>query len=138
MAARLETATKQYGVAILMSADFAALLSPRMRARCRHIDTVVVKGSAQPMGIWTIDTDTRFIASDGRKAHNGSRAFVHSTHTDYAWNDAGTEEFDAHPDVQGSYAADAEFLQTWRVRAARRWRTPAPPLARRVWLGRHG
>ena len=115
-AARLESATKQYGVAILMSADFAALLSPRMRARCRQIDTVLVKGSAHPMGIWTVDTDTRFIPADGRKVSAGSRAFVHSSRTDFAWQEADLDEFDGHLDVQLSYAADAPFLQAWQVR----------------------
>ena len=125
MAARLETATKQYGVAILMSADFAALLSPRMRARCRQIDIVIVKGSSQPMGIWTIDTDTRFIVSDGRRAFQDNLKFVHDSQTTAAAAapDAlpvvvqeGTDEFDVHPDVQNSYAADTNFLNTWKVR----------------------
>ena len=126
MAARLETATKQYGVAILMSADFAALLSPRMRARCRQIDIVIVKGSSQPMGIWTIDTDTRFIVSDGRRAFQDNLKFVHDSQTTTAAAAApdvlpvvlqdGTDEFDVHPDVQNSYAADANFLNTWKVR----------------------
>ena len=118
MAARLETATKQYGVAILMSADFAALLSPRMRARCRQIDTVLVKGSSQPMGIWTIDTDTRFIKSDGLRAFQDNLKFVHDSLTPLVHDKlSGNDEFDMHPDVQNSYAVDAEFLNTWKVRS---------------------
>jgi hypothetical protein len=119
MAARLESATKQYGVSILMSADFAAILSPAMRARCREIDTVLVKGSSQPMGIWTIDTDTRFIASDRRKVCDNSELFVHHSMTDPAWTPGNADEFALHPDVQASYAVDEEFLQTWRVRSPR-------------------
>jgi hypothetical protein len=116
MAARLETATKQYGVAILFSADFAALLSPKMRARCRQIDTVIVKGSSQPMGIWTIDTDTRFILSDGLKAFQGDFKCVHNTLTDRECQGGEADEFELHPDVQSSYAANAEFLAMWKVR----------------------
>lgn len=119
MAARLESATKQYGVDILMSADFSALLSPRMRARCRQIDTVLVKGSAEPMGIWTIDTDTRFVVSDGLEVHAGNHAFVHSSRTDFAWVEAGLDEFEGHTDVQLSYAANSDFLLVWQVRAGR-------------------
>jgi hypothetical protein len=115
MAARLESATKQYGVSILMSADFAAILSLNMRSRCREIDVVLVKGSSQPMGIWTIDLDTRFISSDGRKACDVSELFVHNTATDPAWIRADVDEFELHPDVQASFAVNREFLQTWRV-----------------------
>jgi hypothetical protein len=116
MAARLETATQQYGVAILMSADFAAILSPRMRARCRQIDTVLVKGSSTPMGIWTIDTDTRFISSDGLKAFQDNLKFVHESQTPAIGAVAGADEFDRHPDILSSYAVDSEFLSTWKVR----------------------
>jgi hypothetical protein len=37
MAARLEAATKQYGVPLLMSSDFVACLSPSVRARVRGV-----------------------------------------------------------------------------------------------------
>ena len=121
MAARLETATKQYGVSILMSADFAALLSPRMRARCRQIDCVLVKGSNQPMGIWTIDTDTRPLKPDGLSAFKDELRFVHDSHTAGARAQCAKDpelmdEFDAHPDIQGSFCVDMEFLTTWKVR----------------------
>ena len=115
MAARLETATKQYGVAILMSADFTALLSPRMRARCRQIDTVMVKGSSQPMGIWTIDTDTRFIPSDGLEPHDDEGRYVHDSLTPWSLQGGEDDEFEIHPDVQNSYAVKQDFLQVWRV-----------------------
>ena len=44
MASRLEAATKQFGTSILLSEDFVAMLSPRVRARVRQIDKVTVKG----------------------------------------------------------------------------------------------
>ena len=115
MAARLETATKQYGVSILMSADFTALLSPKMRARCRQIDTVLVKGSSQPMGIWTIDTDTRFIESDSLEPHDDEARFVHDTQTPWSVPGGEEDEFDLHPDAQNSYAVNAAFLEVWRL-----------------------
>jgi class 3 adenylate cyclase len=45
MAARLEAATKQFGVPLLISSDFVACLSPFVRQRVRQIDRVTVKGS---------------------------------------------------------------------------------------------
>ena len=61
MASRLEAATKQFGTSILFSGDFARLLSPDVRARCRQIDCVTVKGESMALhaalpctwpGIW--------------------------------------------------------------------------------------
>jgi class 3 adenylate cyclase len=49
MAARLEAATRQFQVPLLVSGSFHSLLTPQMAERCRRIDKVKVKGSAQPM-----------------------------------------------------------------------------------------
>jgi hypothetical protein len=117
MAARLESATKQYGVAILMSADFAALLSSDIRSKCRQIDTVIVKGSSQPMGIWTIDTDTRWITADKTEASGGWRdpsEYVHKSKTN-ADRTSQLDEFLHHEDIALSYCASEEFLEKWKV-----------------------
>lgn len=45
MASRLEAATKQFGVSLLLSGDFVDLLSPWVQQRVRQIDCVTVKGS---------------------------------------------------------------------------------------------
>lgn len=45
IASRLEAATKQYGVPLLISGELYQLLSVPVRNYCRHIDTVAVKGS---------------------------------------------------------------------------------------------
>ncbi len=55
MASRLEAATKQFGVSLLMSESFVDCLSPALRARVRQVDCVTVKGSTQPMGLFTYD-----------------------------------------------------------------------------------
>lgn len=44
MASRLEAATKQFGVPLLMSEAFFDILSPTTKRRVRQIDTVSVKG----------------------------------------------------------------------------------------------
>lgn len=45
MASRLEAATKQFGTSLLMSGDFARLLSPAVRARTRQVSLRRLKGS---------------------------------------------------------------------------------------------
>jgi hypothetical protein len=56
MAARLETASRQYGVAVLFSDSFYQLLSSAAQKKSRKLDVVTVKGSAVPMPIYTYDT----------------------------------------------------------------------------------
>lgn len=55
MASRLEAATKQFGVNLLISEDLYEMLSPGLQAYCRNIDRVTVKGSAKPIKLYTID-----------------------------------------------------------------------------------
>lgn len=57
MAARLEAATKQYGVPLLVSGSLHDILSDEIKHVCREIDTVTVKGSIQPMRLFTVDMD---------------------------------------------------------------------------------
>jgi hypothetical protein len=57
MAARLEAATKQYGVSMLVSGELHDVLSDDIKKICREIDTVTVKGSKQPMRLLTVDID---------------------------------------------------------------------------------
>lgn len=55
MAARLEAATKQFGVPILISGPLYELLSPPFQALLRHLDRVTVKGSKVPLDLYTFD-----------------------------------------------------------------------------------
>eukprot|EP01039_Chlorochromonas_danica_P015113 gene15113-17733_t len=66
MAARLETASRQYRVPLLMSHVFHELLSDSVKEKCRQIDCVTVKGSEVPIGIFTYDSymDQRFLRSE--------------------------------------------------------------------------
>jgi len=56
MAARMEAASRQFGVAVLMTEKFHELMSKDAQAVCRRLDVVTVKGSAVPMPIYTYDT----------------------------------------------------------------------------------
>jgi len=52
MASRLEAATKQYGVNILMSNSLVDSFGMEMRSECRPIDKVTVKGSEEPLTLY--------------------------------------------------------------------------------------
>ncbi|GMH68955.1 hypothetical protein TL16_g05047 [Triparma laevis f. inornata] len=56
MSARMEAASRQFGVAILMTERFHELMSTPAQEACRRLDIVTVKGSAEPMPIYTYDT----------------------------------------------------------------------------------
>lgn len=45
MSSRLEAATKQYGVAILVSGALHDIFTEDIKLLCREVDTVTVKGS---------------------------------------------------------------------------------------------
>lgn len=57
MAARLEAATKQYGVPLLISGPLHDIFTDQIKMMCREIDTVTVKGSIQPVRLFTVDID---------------------------------------------------------------------------------
>jgi class 3 adenylate cyclase len=57
ISSRLEAATKHYGVPLLISHPVYNCLSNRTKAYCRQIDRVTLKGSEEPIGLYTIDID---------------------------------------------------------------------------------
>jgi class 3 adenylate cyclase len=57
IAARLEAATRQYGVNLLISGEVYDNLSPCLKDICRKIDIVKVKGSNKPLHIYTVDVN---------------------------------------------------------------------------------
>jgi hypothetical protein len=59
MASRMMSATKQYGVYILLSQAVQSLLSENAQDKLRHIDTVTVKGSSVQQKIYTYDSKVR-------------------------------------------------------------------------------
>ncbi|KAL3776418.1 hypothetical protein ACHAWO_007834 [Cyclotella atomus] len=57
LASRLEAATKQYSVNLLMSDAFFGGLSGSLQSTCRRCDKVIFKGSTEPMVIYVQDTE---------------------------------------------------------------------------------
>ena len=55
IASRLEAATKQYGVPLLISDHLHRFFSPRFQAISRKIDCVTLKGSQEPLSLYTFD-----------------------------------------------------------------------------------
>lgn len=55
MAARLETSSKQFGVPLLFSQSLFDLMSVEAQDCCRKLDVVTVKGSENPIGVYTYD-----------------------------------------------------------------------------------
>ena len=54
IAARLETATRLYGVSLLVSGTVQRLFSDKIKLTLREIDRVTVKGSMRPIKLFTV------------------------------------------------------------------------------------
>jgi hypothetical protein len=83
MAARLETASRQYGVPLLVSQDFYELLSPFVQKLMRRLDVVTVKGSETPIEVYTYDTNSKQIRKESTKASpsTGRRGSINTPST---------------------------------------------------------
>ena len=62
MSSRLEMATMQYGVHILVSGELYPILSKEVKKLMREVDTVKVKGSDKPIKLYTVDVQVEEIA----------------------------------------------------------------------------
>ena len=67
IAARLETATKQFGVSLLISGKLYNLFTEEMKEICRYVDCVRVKGSTEPIDLYTIDINYNVTPQDRSK-----------------------------------------------------------------------
>lgn len=67
LASRLEAATKQFGIPILISDNLYRLCSFKIQNYLRHIDCVTVKGSKVPMDLYTFDGDFEVLKVDNKK-----------------------------------------------------------------------
>ena len=102
MASRLEAATKQFRTPILLSEHFVALLSPSTQARVREIDRVCVKGSNQPVSLFTYDCDMSRVAFP----EEGSMKAEYRSFSDREF----VQEFDENPDIVATKTSTPEFL----------------------------
>ncbi len=72
LASRLESATKQFGVYILVSHQLYDIMTEKCQSYLRHIDTVRVRGSQEPLKVYTCDIDPNYIKLE--KPDNNSRS----------------------------------------------------------------
>lgn len=110
ISARLEAATKQFGVPLLFTGNFAALLSPDVREETRQIDRVNVKGSLHPVKLYTYDVRPENIPvpSGGTNLHCD---FEDETLSIIEYSD----EFKQHPDiVEMRRGVSRQFLDDFR------------------------
>merc|ERR1711916_31063 len=71
LSARLEAATKQYGVNILLSGSVYMLLSDSYKQVMRFIDRVTVVGSKFPVDLYTFDEHVWGVTADESRAFGG-------------------------------------------------------------------
>lgn len=73
ISARLEAATKQYGVYMLISGELYDLCSSKIKNLCRLIDIVAVKGSIKPIRLYTIDVNITNLPLDVAKKNPSTK-----------------------------------------------------------------
>ena len=74
MASRLEAATRQFGVPILVSGMLVEIMSARTLSYLRQIDVVTVKGSIKPVELWTCDMDLNLLENEQPRKTKESRS----------------------------------------------------------------
>lgn len=74
IASRLEAATKQYGIPMLISDAVWDMCSNEMRRRLREVDKVTVKGSKNPIGLFTVDLNLENLKEKIEKVKNSTKA----------------------------------------------------------------
>ena len=72
-ASRLEAATKQFGVPLLVSGNLRRIWTPRTQANMRTIDIVTVKGSNEPIELATWDVEQSLIKVEIPKKQRNRR-----------------------------------------------------------------
>ncbi|GIL51039.1 hypothetical protein Vafri_7149 [Volvox africanus] len=130
MAARLEAATKQFGVPLLLSEDFVECLSNDVRSKVRQIDCVTVKGSTQPMGLFTYDIDLEVVPEPSTEE---VEAGDDSPVEELMWRSyLCSNEWQENPDLIDSWGVDEDFKEDFD-RGFHAYRTGNWPEAQR-WL----
>jgi len=96
LSSRLEAATKQYGVNILISDTLFDYCSSEIKEICRQIDNVTVKGSAKPVKLYTIDVNLKLSKEKKRGIYLSSAKIK--------YNQSKKEEIMKKAELSGSIA----------------------------------
>jgi len=103
LAARLESATRMYGVNVLMSESFYSKLSPAIKHGLRRVDVVCLKGSSIPMAIYTCDRSNALYVAQKAIDEYGADKVVDEFQRIF---EEGMEEF-----VSGNWGASKVFFE---------------------------
>jgi len=95
ISARLEAATKQFETPLLFTGQFANILSSSTRTQCRQIDHVTVKGSEQPLRLYTCDVDVEAIPVPTHEEILSGRSYEDETNSFQLYENPFLE----HPDI---------------------------------------
>lgn len=77
IASRLEAATKQYGVPMLISDAIFEFCSKLMRRILRQIDRITVKGSVNSLGLYTVDLNLENLIEKNEKQNKPKKSTNH-------------------------------------------------------------
>ncbi|CAJ1446623.1 unnamed protein product, partial [Effrenium voratum] len=64
IATTIERSSEVYGVSVMVAQSVVDLCSPSMRAQCRLIDKVVIRGSSAPMELFCVDLNYMSVEID--------------------------------------------------------------------------
>ena len=95
ISARLEAATKQFETPLLFTGQFANILSESTRTKCRQIDHVTLKGSEQPLRLYTCDVDIEAIPMPTQEEILSGRTYEDETNSFQLYENPFLE----HPDI---------------------------------------
>ena len=70
LSSRINAATNQYGLPFLISGELFKILTPKTKDYFRQVDCVIVKGSSQPIELYTCDLDVQVIDVDLKTQKN--------------------------------------------------------------------
>ena len=114
LAARLEAATKQYGVLILISGEMFDFLTAQLQSIFRLIDVVTVKGSAQPMRLYTTDVNMDFNYNEEENEWNRNKLQIEK--------DNVTKEFETIGELAvGMFMIEPRFKELMKVKKTKKF-----------------
>ncbi len=126
MSARLEAATKQYGVTMLLTDAMKGELRPKTQTLCRPLDRVTVKGSSRPVILYTYegssigkDTSLRIPGLGVKELHKIHRTFLQRCGGQAAEAETGAMLFGggvgATSNISDESGLTGQFLETWKL-----------------------
>jgi len=124
LASRLEAATKQYGVPLLMSGQFVDLLPESSMAWCRRVDVVAVKGSQSAMQLYSCSRSggSASVLPERRKIAVAQTYLMH--YLDGRWEDArdALEKFLAKYSHDGPALTIMAYIKSYEFKAPADWK----------------